>query len=295
MLARQANGSDRLSHPPPKPLESIEASDPPFGASRHAVIRFLEGLAFSSALAAGIGAMLSLVSSRVLDSSAPASAALLAAAGTFIIYNLDRLRDVQQDRSTSPRRTDYVSRNRLPLGLSIGIVAVAFASTWWQTSPSIKLTCLAIGIVGLLHRRLKGIAVLKTIYVAGAWVAACVGIPWLSAEHGVDGNRVAVWLAGILFASLAANVIASNLRDDEAALIRGSSRATLWFTRMVLVAAIGLALVAPSRLAPMVWIPLFEGLALVAYRPTERYGHLVVDGALGVGALACLAHLAGFT
>jgi len=295
MLARQANGSDRLSHPPPKPLDSIEPTDSSFGASRHAVIRMLEGLAFSSALAAGIGGMLSLVSSRILESSSPASSALLAAAGTFIIYNLDRLRDVEQDRSTSPRRTDYVSRNRLPLGVSIGIVALAFTATWWQASPAIKILCLAIGIVGMLHRRLKGIAVLKTIYVSGAWVAACVGIPWLSAELGFDGSRVATWLAGILFSSLAANLIASNLRDDEAALIRGSSRATLWFARVVLVAAIGLALAAPSRLAPLVWIPLFEGLALVAYRPTERYGHLVVDGAIGVGALASVLHLARFT
>ena len=48
----------------------------------------------------------------------------------------------------------------------------------------------------------------------------------------------------------------------------------------------------PGALTPLVWIPTAELVALAFFRPTERYGHLAVDGALLAGALATLVHQA---
>jgi putative Mn2+ efflux pump MntP len=242
----------------------------------------MDGFVFSSGLVATVGAALSLVASLVLDAPDARSWALLTACGTFIIYNLDRLRDLDRDRSTSPLRTSFVLRNRRLLSLTVAIASLGFATTLLTVPLSISLLCAAIGLVGLLHRRLKAVSALKTLYVSLAWVAACVGMPWLVSERA-DGGA---WLAGILLVSLTANLIASNLRDEEAEVVRESTMPMLWLARAMTVLAIGIATAAPTPLLALGWIPLCEGLALVRFEHSERYGLVAVDGALLLGALA---------
>ena len=40
---------------------------------------------------------------------------------------------------------------------------------------------------------------------------------------------------------------------------------------------------------PLAWVPACVALALVGFRPTERYGLVAVDGALLLGGAAALA------
>ena len=215
----------------------------------------------------------------------------MAATGTFIIYNLDRLRDIDRDRATSPLRTAFVLRNLRVLYVAVGIVAIGFLTALLAAPPAIILLCTAIGLVGLFHRRLKESAALKTAYVSTAWVAACVGIPWIASGRTSPGP----WLASILFASLTANLIASNLRDSESEVEEKSTHSgrapALWAARAMTILAIAVTLAAPASLHPLVWIPVCEGLALAYFRPTERYGHIVVDGSLLVGAGITWIHL----
>ncbi len=258
---------------------------------RPLIVRAADTFAFSSGLAAAIAGSLSLVASGVLKAPHAGSWAFLAASGTFIIYSLDRLRDIDRDRATSPLRTAFVLRNRRRLHAAVGIVAIGFVATLLTAPPPIIGLCMAIGLVGLLHRRLKEIAALKVAYVSLAWVAACVGMPWVASGRGNAGP----WVAGILLASLAANLIASNLRHLGAGvpgeIARGDTPAVLWIARAMTVLAIAITLAAPAPLYPLVWIPVCEGLALAYFQPTERYIHIVVDGGLLVGALATLVHL----
>ena len=46
------------------------------------------------------------------------------ALGTFIIYNLDRLRDVDRDRTTSPERTAFVETHRSGLTRAVVLAAI---------------------------------------------------------------------------------------------------------------------------------------------------------------------------
>jgi hypothetical protein len=222
-----------------------------------------------------------------LDAPDSRSWAFLAASGTFIIYNLDRLRDVARDRSTSPLRTRFVLRNQRRLSVAVGIASIGFAIKLLTVPLPVTLLCLAVGLIGLLHRRLKVLPALKTAYVSLAWVAACVGMPWLASGQA-DGGA---WLAGILLASLTANLIASNLPNDEAGAVGGSAMSTLWLARAMTVLAIGIALAAPAPLLALVWIPLSESLALARFDNTERYRLVAVDGALLVGAFATSVQL----
>jgi hypothetical protein len=291
MVVREAARSDRLSHHPPETAKSARTLDSSTGASRHVALRVIDGFAFSSGLAASVGGALSMVVSRLLEAPHPGSWAGLTGCGAFIIYNLDRLRDVERDGLTSPRRTEFVSRHRRLLYVAIGIACVAFAAILWTEPLSATLLCAAIGSVGFLHRRLKHVAILKTVYVSLAWVSACVGLPWLASEQ----VGLAPWIGIILFGCLSSNLIASNLRDDEVTFVRMSSRSVVRVARWIVLIAIGATLLAPTPLRPLVWIPICEGVALAAYRPTERYGHLAVDGALLVGALAASIQIAWAT
>jgi len=49
------------------------------------------------------------------------------------------------------------------------------------------------------------------------------------------------------------------------------------------------ALLGPAAVRPLAALPLAMGAAVLGFRPTERYGALVVDGALLAGALLALA------
>jgi 4-hydroxybenzoate polyprenyltransferase len=296
LRASEAIRSGRLSRHPPETAAPDEASARASAAAQSIALRALEAFAYSSGLAAAIGLVFSLLASRMLAAPQAWTWAALAAAGAFVVYNVDRLRDLERDGRTSPRRTAFVSRHRVAIGLGVGVGALVIAVVLLRAPGRIVLLCLAIGVVGSMHRRMKHNAAWKAIYVSAAWVAGCVGVPWLAARGGGaarEGGAVA-WIAGILFASLLANLVASSLRDDEALLQRtgspqGAVRA-LWVARGSTLVAIAIAGLAPAPIRPLVWVPVCEAVALVRFRSTERYGHVAIDGALLVGALVAIAH-----
>lgn len=275
----------------PNPPAITDASPPATCEASTAapvVVRALDGIVFSSGLAAAIGAAFSMVASQSLGAPRPFVWAFLTASGAFIIYGLDRLRDVDRDRVTSPLRTAFVLRHRRRLSIALCIASIGFAATLLRTSPAIFLLCGAIGLIGFFHRRMKQAVILKAAYVSVAWVAACVGMPWIASGPG----RAGAWISAILLASLGANLLASNLRDDQTGSVSGTHTPILWIARAMLVIAIVIAFLAPAALAPLAWIPACEGVALATFRSSERYGHIAVDGALLVGALASAAQLA---
>jgi 4-hydroxybenzoate polyprenyltransferase len=244
-----------------------------------------DAVAFSSVLAAAVGGALSLAAGLALAAPGIHVWIFLTSAGTFIIYNLDRLRDLEHDRTTSPIRTAFVSHHRQLLYGIVLVTAIGFAATLLAAPSPIIILCLTIGCVGLLHRRMKRYPTIKAFYVSASWVAAVVGLPWIASN-----SALGIWVAGVFFASLAANVIASNLRDDEVISVSGGHNTILWAARGFIVLALAIAIAAPDRLFALAWIPFCEGLALLFFRPTERYGHLVIDGALLAGALAASIH-----
>lgn len=280
------------SHRPTQTARSSKPSDSPPAPASRLLVRVADGFAFSGGLAAAVAALLSGVSSQALGAPAATTWAVLAASGAFIVYALDRLRDIDRDLAGSPLRTAFVVRNRRPLTISIGLAAIGLAASLVQASASIVLLCVAIGGIGLFHRRLKENTALKTAYVSLAWVGACAGMPWLASGLG----RAGLWVSGILLASLLANLIASNLQDHEPRAGSGFDRSNpatiLWLARGVTLAGIAIGLAAPAAFRPMVWIPVCEGVALAAYRPTERYGQFAIDGALLIGAIATMMHFA---
>ena len=137
-------------------------------------------------------------------------------------------------------------------------------------------------LLGLFHRRLKGIPYTKPAYITTAWMMVTVGLPAIvgSAAHIVP-------VTAILAFSISANIIASSVRDGETLL---TSTLALRVARGLAFAGVVVAL-ADSNVLALAGIPVCTCAALTRKDLTERYGLIVVDGALLVGAIfAIIAH-----
>lgn len=284
------------------PGDALAGRSPFLGGAALArrLVRLGESLAYSSGLAALVGGAMTGAVGRALASPTPPRDAALAACGAFVIYGVDRLRDVAHDRPSSPGRTAFVLRRRRPLQGATGLAALALIALLAATPATSVALCLSVGAIGLLHRRMKRNVRFKIAYVAAAWTAACVGIPWLAGldpASGVGGTSGAVgdvthaalvWPVLFVGSAVTANLIASNLRDGKRSATGWSSGPALSVARGIAGAGLVLAALAPERFDPLAWIPAAELAALCLFRPSERFGHLAVDGALVLGALVSI-------
>jgi hypothetical protein len=208
----------------------------------------------------------------------------LAASGTLVVYNVDRLRDLERDCETRPTRTAFVARWQRTLTALVGLAGIASLWFAWKLGPEVLVLLAPAALLGLAHRRIKHIPYAKGPYIAAAWLLVVVGLPWLRApapEH-------VAWTSTVLFFTFLANALASSLNDDEAAAARfGPMRALSWARRLAVLTTVA-TVFAPESVRLLLPIPALTSLALLAFRGDERYGLLALDGALLVGAcVAC--------
>ena len=247
-------------------------------------MRWIEALAYSSVWVALAAGALCAAAAEAMAGKAHGMASALAICGTLVIYNLDRLRDLERDHTTAPLRSAFVSRHRsLLIGLT-SLAALASAVLGALLGSRAIAALLPVLLLGLLHRRLKSLSYAKPFYIALAWVVVTVMLPAVLLD--VPGR--ASWVAGIFGLTILANVIACNLRDGEAASAALGAGVPLRLARLTASAGLLTAFLAPDFVRPLALVPLLTLGALLPFDPGERYGHLVVDGALLVGATAAL-------
>jgi 4-hydroxybenzoate polyprenyltransferase len=248
--------------------------------------RVLDVLAFAGLWAGGVAAALTWAAGRAVGAGerprALAWACALAGAGTVVVYVIDRLRDLERDRASAPARTAFVAGHRRGLRATAAAAAIACVPAASRLPPTAWMLCGAVLVVGLLHRRLKGPRTATIVYVAAAWVAVVVGLPTsIAARDGVRLLPVGVTAASLGLA-IASNAMASDLRgrrfDADAARRVRRARG------LGLVAAV-LPIALPG-LAPLGLVGVGAWGAAALFRPGERYGLVVVDGALLAGGLA---------
>ncbi len=258
---------------------------PPIRAIRTA----LDALAFSSVWLAAAGGALCAASSLAMGFPPALPVGAIACAGTLVVYTVDRLRDLERDRATTPARSAFVARHaRVLTGLATAatLVALGLAGTL-GTRPVLLLA--PVLALGLAHRRLKRLPFAKAAYVAAAWLAVVVGLPAVVAA----GETNLRWVAILLAAALLANAIVSNVCDGEAAISRLGPRLPLRIARALAALGVVLGALAPTPVRPLAAVPAAILASLLGFRPSERYGLIVVDGALLAGALVAIGVLVG--
>lgn len=253
-------------------------------------MRTLDAFVFSSACASAVGAALCLATGLALAGRLPLHAAALAFSGTFLVYNIDRLRDLERDRGAHPLRTEFVELHRHAIGGLCGLAALAAFASGWSLGPPAWLLCGVVLVPGLLHRRLKGAVLAKTIYVAAAWVLVVVGLAAIDLGRSVSAALPWGWPAALLAGPIAANLVASNLTELTTAKPPGSRSRWLRLAAALAALSTAAALFAPEPFRPLAWVGAAELVSLAFYRSGERYLGAALDGALLAGAaLALLA------
>jgi len=245
----------------------------------------LDALVFSNLWMAAAAAALVAAASRAMGTTVRSEALGLAFAGTLVVYNVDRLRDQHRDRQASRDRSAFIHEHEGELR-ALTAVAAAF-SLYFGARAGVPAALMLLPVLGmgLFHRRLKRFENAKILYIAASWVCVGFGLPAVLASN-VRGTP---WVASILAATMLANVIAFNLRDEAVHVERILRRRALQVARACALAGIALGALAPSPSNALTAIPLATLIALVGYRPTERFSPLFVDGALLLGSLIAAA------
>jgi hypothetical protein len=262
------------------------------GKPKPLLLGLLEVLAFSGIWPASVAAGLIAACGLVLVDSPSlgplATAMALGTAGTLVVYNIDRLRDLHRDRTTAPARSAFVERHREALialsvasaGACLPLAAMLPSTTWWACGVALGL--------GLFHRRLKGgHRAFSVFYVTLAWLAVVLGIPAATFAGELQSPLGVAIVASALGPSIAANLIASDLRGQSLdKLTRRRLRTGTW---IALAGCLGP--LAASGFRPLIAIPVAVCASLAGFRPSEYYGLLGLDGALLLGSLAAIALL----
>lgn len=245
----------------------------------------LDALVFSSLWVAAAAGALTAACSLAMGIPVAAPAVGLAFTGTLVIYNVDRLRDLDRDRATSPQRSAFVAKQagRLTLlSCAAGLAAAGFALA---AGPRAWIVLAPVLALGLFHRRLKHLTFAKSAYLTAAWIAVVAGVPAV-----IDPAATQIgWAAGIATCAIFANAVASNVRDLERAAARVDPRRVLDAARAVAAAGALIGAAAPAPARALLAVPLATLIALLPFRAGERYGLVVVDGALLLGALVTAA------
>jgi len=238
-----------------------------------------DGWVWSSGWVATAAVALVGASSHAMGLDVSAAIAALAASGTLVVYTVDRLRDVVRDRTTAPARSAFIERHQGWLRVQAGAALLAAAAAAGFAGPRAVALAAGVAVLGLFHRRLKRFAWVKPAYLTLAWTAVCVGLP---AVHAGDAQHVlpVVLVVGL---TVQANVALSNLRDDEGLAARLGRRRALVIAGGLLGLAAICAGIGPTEVKPLLALPAAALPTVLFFRPTERYGGSIVDGALVVG------------
>jgi len=247
----------------------------------------LDAVVFSSVwLTAAVGALCAAASLSMGFRPVP-SVVAIACAGTLVVYIADRLRDLDHDREAAPARSAFIARHvgaMKCLGLGAGAVALGLAAT---LPMSAVLLLAPVLVVGLAHRRLKQIPFAGAAYIAVAWLVVVVGLPAV-----VDGHAANIgWVAAVIGVALLASTIASDVRDVGASFNRLRPGVAVRIARVLSVLGLAVAALAPASVQPLAAVPAFTLASVIWFRSGERYGLVVVDGALLVGAIAAIGML----
>jgi len=245
----------------------------------------LDALVFSSVWVAAAAGALATASSFAMGVPVSIPAVGLAFTGTLVVYNVDRLRDIERDRATTPQRSAFVDRHGGGLALLAGGAGLAASVFAIFAGPRVWLLLAPVLALGLLHRRIKHLTFGKSAYITAAWIAVVVLVP-----AAIGPNATAIgWAAAFSASAIFANSIACNIRDREVAAALLGERRALFVARACAVCGCLLGLIAPAPARSLVALPLTTLLVLLPFRPSERYGLVVVDGALLVGAVIATA------
>lgn len=262
-------------------MTTLESTSPASGSLRSQV---LDPLVYSSIWMASAAACLAFAAGKAMDLPFSTRAGSLIFCGILLVYNLDRLQDLERDRVTSPRRSAFIAHYRRPLWGLVLFSALGASLLLLQAPRTVQIIAVAVLLLGFAHRRIKRLAYFKELYLSAAWLLGILGLP----AHYAGGAQNLWQCAWILGPALLANDMAASLRDAEGITKKIGCGPALQLSRLIALVGVGFGFFAAESVQPLTAVPTLTALALFGYRPGEAYGFLAIDGALFAGALIAL-------
>ncbi len=214
-------------------------------------------------------------------------------AGAAFVYLADRMLPAPEDAANHPARTRWVHRHRAALAALGGVwvtmgvgaaLSLRLATVVGGAAAGVGAALYTFPLVG--GRRLKTVALLKIVLIAGAWGVATVVLPLVESRHLVDVAALA--LVGARMLTVAANVLVHDWLDrggDAASGVATLVQGWTWprVQRAAWVLLGGAALLLATLLPHAGWLALVDAagllvFALVLCRPPRNpvcYGALV--------------------
>lgn len=209
----------------------------------------------------------------------PPTAAAVVFLGALAVYALDRLGDDGVDK---PGRADLRRRHPRLLPVLAGVGGTGAVVLGLRLPFRAVAVLAAVVTLALAHRRLRHLPWVKPAYIALAWLAVVVGLPW--SLSGADA-ATAVSEGLPLGLAISANVLGCDAADGEGE-VRALGRRRIWhLARILAVAGVLVALAGVPSSRALGAVPAALGLALLPYRPDPQYAETVLDGALLAGGL----------
>lgn len=204
-----------------------------------------------------VGGALILGNSALARIQTPWPYVLLASAGAFLVYQLDRLVLIgPEDRINEPERVAWAAHHRKYTLLSIVAAVAVIALSWPFVQPEVKLWIPLLGVPGLAYglripgtgRRLKQIGWIKSPVILFSWV---VGTTTLVLMHGgMDGGGSIVLLTLYRLLYLAPSVMIADYVDRKGDGRAGIRTVSQWLGPKTLrMVAAGTAITASGVLA----------------------------------------------
>lgn len=227
-------------------------------------------LVFSGTWSAISGALLYAASSQNLETFRVSGFATVFF-GTLAVYNIDRLRDIDRDRTNTPKRSAFVELHQSTLWILVCISFILAVGLVAPFSSHDLLILLPALLLGLFHRRLKNIPNFKPYYVSGAWTLVLVGLP--AKESSALNNLLP--LASLVAVCVFANTLVSGAKFKDSA-----KKMALGLTG----AGVFIAIFSGDEFRSLISVPAILFIALLPARSGEWYRLCVPDGALALGA-----------
>jgi len=244
-------------------------------------IKFIESLAYSGSIAALLASSITIFTMIFLDTGINYILLVLIFSGTFTVYNIDHLRDLDKDNQTNPKRVKFIKDNKTLILILTTISFMISCSVIFLTGFEILYFLILPFLLGILHRRLKWVPLTAAFYITLSWLTVTVLLP----AYSVNKVPHVILLSSILGIILFFNAYSSSLRYKFYAM--KYVRYMLYLSLGVILVVLGLR----GKYLGIIPLAFFTTMALTNFMEDEDYEDIFFDGLQLSGAILSILFL----
>ncbi len=250
--------------------------------------KIINHLIYSSIFVSIVSSFLFAVTLFTFDKIIPINKVLLVFFGTLLIYNIDHLKDIKSDKVTNPERTDFIEKNKSLLKAIVVVSLLASTYLLFQIGIYKTLILIPAFFIGIFHWKLKKNKVFSILYITLSWTVVVTIFPLMGEFYSRKDLVLLTTIFGLVFMANASVFVASEHGSKTV------GRAVI-SSKIIVVIALVIALLLSTEMRPLAFIPALTLIALIYYKPDERYNLFIMDGALLVGGLLSVLYKQFFT